>query len=112
MLTRARDTGAIRMVDDQRLQPTATADLAPALVDAVIAGRTGLLHLTSPDACSWFEFTQAIMELTDTPVDLQPVKTTTSPGQPDRPLNGVLASTTYHSLPPWRDQLSRYLRGG
>ena len=37
MIARARETGQLKMVADQRLQPTFTADLAEALVDAVRA---------------------------------------------------------------------------
>src|SRR3954452_19565146 len=62
MIGRARETGALKMVADQYLQPTFTEDLAAALVDAVRRDVSGLLHLTNSGACSWFEFTEAIME--------------------------------------------------
>ena len=39
MLARAREQGALKMVADQRLSPTYTADLAAALVEAVERGR-------------------------------------------------------------------------
>ena len=35
MIARAREQGALRVVADQRLQPTFTADLAAAIVAAV-----------------------------------------------------------------------------
>ena len=35
MIARAREQGSLRMVADQRLQPTFTADLAAAIVAAV-----------------------------------------------------------------------------
>jgi dTDP-4-dehydrorhamnose reductase len=53
MVARAKDRRALRMVADQRLQPTYTADLARSLIDAVDAGASGLLHLTASGACSW-----------------------------------------------------------
>ena len=56
------EQGALKMVADQRLQPTFTVDLAAALVEAVEAGAEGVLHLTAGGACSWFEFTEAIIE--------------------------------------------------
>src|SRR5205807_7367845 len=59
MVTRAQEQGALKMVADQRLQPTFTQDLAAAILEAVEADATGLLHLTAEGACSWFEFTQA-----------------------------------------------------
>ena len=63
VLGRAREQGALKMVADQRLQPTFTVDLAAALVEAVEAGAEGVLHLTAGGACSWFEFTEAIVDL-------------------------------------------------
>src|SRR5438132_1618355 len=45
LLDRARERGTVAMVADQRSSPTYTADLAPALVEAVDAGVEGVLHL-------------------------------------------------------------------
>ena len=112
MSARAREQGAIKMVADQRLQPTFTADLARALVDAVQRDAAGVVHLVSDDACSWFEFTEAIMELRGIDVDLTPVET--SSGGVHRPLNGVLARPRADALGlaklrPWREQLADYV---
>lgn len=114
MVARANEQGQLKMVADQRLQPTFTADLARALVDAVNAGAGGLLHLTASGACSWFEFTEAIMELAGIDVPIEPVQTTIGPGQPDRPLNGVLARPRADALGlaplrPWREALADYM---
>lgn len=112
MITRARETGALKMVADQRLTPTATADLAAALVEASDRGIGGLLHLTNAGACSWYEFTVAIMEEAGIEVPIEAV--TTSGGGADRPLNGVLSCARAEAaglgpLPHWRDALRRYL---
>jgi dTDP-4-dehydrorhamnose reductase len=114
MLTRAREPGQLKMVADQRLQPTFTADLARALIDAVNADASGLVHVTASGACSWFEFTQAIMEIAGIEVPIEPVNTTIRPGQPDRPLNGVLARPRADALGlpelrHWREALAAYM---
>jgi dTDP-4-dehydrorhamnose reductase len=117
MIGRARSAdgpGALKMVADQRLQPTFTADLAAALIDAVNADAAGVVHLTAAGACSWFEFTEAIMELAGIDVPIEPVQTTIGPGQPDRPLNGVLARPRADAiglteLRPWREALADYM---
>ncbi len=44
MVGRARDQGALKMVADQRLSPTFTADLAAGLIAAVEADATGILQ--------------------------------------------------------------------
>jgi dTDP-4-dehydrorhamnose reductase len=114
MVARARAQGALKMVADQRLQPTFTADLAQALIDAVNADASGLLHLTASGGCSWLEFTEAIMELAGIDVPIEPVQTTIAPGSPDRPLNGVLArpradALGLSELRPWRAALEEYM---
>ena len=114
MTARAKETGQIKMVDDQILQPTFTADLAAAIFDAVERDACGLVHLTAEDDCSWFEFTRKFLELQGIEAELEPVNTTVAPGQPARPLNGVLARPRADAiglprLPSWQDGLERYL---
>lgn len=111
MLTRAREGQQIRMVGDQRLQPTFTRDLAAALIEAVENGATGVLHLTAGGACSWLEFTQAIYEIAGIDV---PIEEVTTSGGVDRPLNGVLARPRADELGltplrDWREALEDYM---
>ena len=114
MLTRGRATGQLRMVADQRLQPTFTADLADALVDAVRRDAHGLVHLTNSGACSWFEFTQAIVENAGLGIPIESTETVIEAGGVDRPLNGVLARPRADAiglpeLRPWREALDDYM---
>jgi dTDP-4-dehydrorhamnose reductase len=115
MVARAKEQGELRMVADQRLNPTFTADLARGVLDAVEAGAGGVLHLTNAGDCSWFEFTEAIMELAGIDVPIEPVATTRPPGGADRPLNGVLARPRADELGlaplrGWREGLEDYMR--
>jgi dTDP-4-dehydrorhamnose reductase len=114
MLARAREQGALKMVADQRLTPTYTADLAQALVAAVETDVRGLLHVTNAGSCSWHEFTLAIMELAGADVAVDAVPTVRQPGAADRPLNGVLSCERAHrsglpGLRPWRAALEEYM---
>jgi dTDP-4-dehydrorhamnose reductase len=114
MAARAREQGALRMVADQRLSPTFTADLARAILDAVEHGAQGVVHLTSAGACSWLEFTEAIMEIAGIDVPIEAVATTVPAGGADRPLNGVLANHAaerlgLRPLRPWREGLEDYM---
>ncbi len=102
------------MVSDQLLAPTFTSDLAIAVVEAAAADATGVVHLTAGGSCSWFEFTQAILELAGLDVPLEAVSTTIAPGSPDRPLNGVLARPRADELGltplrAWREALVAYM---
>jgi dTDP-4-dehydrorhamnose reductase len=115
MIARAHEQGALRMVADQRLQPTFTADLAAAILAAVMSGATGIVHLTASGACTWHEFTTAIMAGAGIEVPVEPVATVIAPGGVDRPLNGVLARTRADALElpelrGWQEALSDYMQ--
>ena len=115
MLSRAREQGALKMVADQRLSPTYTADLAGSLIEAVVEGDVrGLLHVTNAGSCSWHEFTLAIMDIAGLEVPVEPVDTVRPPGGADRPLNGVLSCDRARDaglaeLRPWREALEDYM---
>jgi dTDP-4-dehydrorhamnose reductase len=117
MLARAESGEAIRMVADQRLTPTFTGDLAAAVIEAVGREASGILHLTNSGACSWHEFTLAILDLAGVEARVEPVNTVRQAGAADRPLNGVLASERADALGlaplrQWREALAAYLELG
>jgi dTDP-4-dehydrorhamnose reductase len=115
LLGRVERGEPVRMVSDQRLTPTFTADLAGGVVAAVEADATDVLHLTNDGSCSWHEFTLAILERAGHDVPVEAVATAGRPGLADRPLNGVLSNETAEGLGlaplrPWRDALDDYMR--
>jgi dTDP-4-dehydrorhamnose reductase len=91
MLARARAGTPLSVVEDQTLAPTYTPDLAAAIVEAIHANVTGVLHLTASGVCSWHQFTLSIMSHAGLDVEVTPSRTVVGPGGIDRPLNGVLA---------------------
>ena len=114
MLARAREQDALRVVADQRLQPTFTADLARAVLEAVEARAEGVLHLTAAGECSWHEFTVAILEEAGLETPVHATETVIPAGGVDRPLNGVLARPRTDALGlaplrPWREALADYM---
>jgi dTDP-4-dehydrorhamnose reductase len=114
MLARAVEKDRLKMVDDQRLNPTFTADLAAVIIEAVEHDATGLLHLTNSDDCSWHEFTVEILRLAGINVPVESVATTRPPGGAHRPRNGMLArpradAVGIRRLRPWRAALAEYM---
>jgi dTDP-4-dehydrorhamnose reductase len=114
MIARARQQRSLRVVADQRLQPTFTADLAGAIIAGVDAGATGIVHLTASGECSWHEFTVAIIARAGIDVPVEPVSTVIPPGGVTRPLNGVLARPRADALGlpmlrHWEDALTDYM---
>ena len=112
MIKRAREQGALKVVADQRLSPTYTADLAEGIIAAVDEDVSGLLHMGNSGSCSWYEFTLAILEIAGIDVPVEPTQTVRPAGAADRPLNGVLCSERASqggTLRPWRAALEDYM---
>ena len=114
MIKRAQEQGALKMVADQIVQPTFTADLAGAILAGAEDGATGIVHLTASGACSWHAFTAAIMARAGIEVPIEPVNTVIAPGGVDRPLNGVLSRPRADALGlpvlrSWEEALSDYM---
>jgi len=113
MLRKATAGESIRVVNDQTLTPTATADLARVLRQLVLTNAFGLYHMTCEGECSWYEFTQGIFELAGLKADLSPVSSTAFASPVKRPSYSVLSKRKLAalglSMPHWRDALAGYL---
>lgn len=115
MLRRARQRAPIRVVGDQVLSPTYTADLANAVAQLLAADLPGgVYHLTNSGACSWFEFARQIFALCGLEPDLQPTTSAALGAPARRPANSVLANTRLAALGlgplrPWPEALAAYL---
>jgi dTDP-4-dehydrorhamnose reductase len=120
MLRLARESGEIRVVDDQRGCPTAASELARAIVAAsgrllAGSGEFGTFHFCGAGATSWHGFAQAIFELGDGPQPkLVAIPTSAYPTRARRPANSVLDGAKFRRLygvagRPWRESLARCL---
>lgn len=114
MLRAAAQGKRLRVVSDQVVTPTATADLARKVVELIRTGSYGLYHVTAQGACSWYEFAQTILELSNVHADLEPVTAEAFGAPARRPAYSVLRNRGLEmlgldDLPPWQDGLRRYL---
>jgi dTDP-4-dehydrorhamnose reductase len=113
MLKKALAGDAIKVVDDQVLTPTYTADLAAATRKLIQTGKFGLYHLSSEGECSWYEFTRHILDSAGVKAALSPCKTSDFFSPVKRPAYSVLSKAKFRSLglsiPSWEDALPRYL---
>ncbi|MFW5475062.1 dTDP-4-dehydrorhamnose reductase [Knoellia sp. CPCC 206450] len=110
----AGERETLAVVDDQRGQPTWTADLADALVRLVDADAPGgIWHGTSAGETTWFGFTRAIFEVLGLdPERVTPTTTEAFPRPAPRPAYSVLGHDRWQEagldpLPDWRDALRR-----
>ena len=115
MLGLAQQGQPIRVVTDQVLTPTSSADLARALCPLIHTDRFGLYHLTNTGQCTWFEFAREIFRLAGLSPDLQPTTSEALARKARRPAYSVLDNFNYRAagfpdLPPWEEALADYLR--
>ncbi|HEU0087339.1 MAG TPA: dTDP-4-dehydrorhamnose reductase [Pseudonocardiaceae bacterium] len=117
-LERERDT--VRVVCDQRGNPTWTADLADGLIALALAADrvpAGVLHCVNAGSTTWFGLARAVFaEIGADPQRVQPCSTAEFPRPAPRPANSVLdtSSWTAAGLPalrPWRDALTAFVSG-
>ena len=115
MLRLAKERGQVRVVEDEILTPTFTADIAARLPGLVETQAYGLYHLTAGGQCSWHEFTRAIFDLAKTDAELLATTRADFPTKARRPAYSVLENAAFKKLgladlPQWRDGLARYMR--
>jgi dTDP-4-dehydrorhamnose reductase len=114
MLRKAQAGDPVRVVNDQILTPTSTADLAKAVVQLIETNSYGLYHITNEGECSWFEFARAIFEISRLQVPLTPVATAEFDSSVMRPAYSVLSKEKLGRIgivmPDWKTGLVRYLR--
>ena len=114
VVNRAGAGEPLQVVDDQRGAPTATVDLAPALVRLAAGNHFGTFHVTSAGDCTWWELARHVVERAGLTAAVE--KTTTARfGRPaPRPAYSVLSNRLYElatgqRMPHWRDAVDRYL---
>ena len=110
-----REQGALRVVDDQVMSPTSTADVARILLRMLMEGCVpGVHHVVNGGTATWFRFAEEIIRQTDTDASVSPCTSDEYPTRAARPrfsaLDNSRVSARFHSLPPWQEALERYLR--
>lgn len=105
----------IRVVDDQWVTPTASAELAACIRELIRTDRYGLFHLTCQGECTWFGFAQKIFALLGKTPCLEPVDSRSYGARARRPLYSVLENRRakeigLRDLPPWENALEDYLK--
>ena len=115
MIRAAREKGRLRVVDDQTMSPTASADVAHVVLRMVKDGcAPGIYHVVNGGSATWFEFASEIVRRTGVAADVEPCATDEYPLRAQRPrysvLNNAKASAAFGDMPAWQDALERYLR--
>ncbi len=121
MLKLGRDRETLSVIFDQVGTPTYAGDLAKAVLDIVSNSRVTqqnpvfeAYHYSNEGACSWYDFAQAIFELSDIKCHLTPIETKDYPTPAKRPHYSLLNKVKFKqdfglSIPYWKDSLKTCL---
>jgi dTDP-4-dehydrorhamnose reductase len=114
MLKLAKERGEVRVVEDEMVTPTSTAELARQIVKLSRSDQYGLYHATAESSCSWYEFAREIFALTETPVRLKAAAPGEFPAKVARPKYSVLENRALKArglnlFRQWQDGLQEYL---
>lgn len=121
------DKNPLNVVYDQIGSPTYARDLADTILQMILSLEQkkyvephlwGTYHYTNEGVASWYDFAQAIFELSkqtkDKKVNLQPIRSAQYPTPAERPSYSVLDKSKIKQhfdieIPHWRDALKRCL---
>jgi dTDP-4-dehydrorhamnose reductase len=114
MLKLSGEREELRVVDDEFVTPTPTAQIARQLVELGRSSEYGLYHATAEGSCSWFDFAAAIFDMTGTRIRLERARPGEFPAKVPRPKysvleNKALKSKSLNVFTSWQEGLSHYL---
>jgi dTDP-4-dehydrorhamnose reductase len=114
MMRLMKERESINVVSDQVGSPTYAADLANAIMRIIEnnnAGKAkGIFHYSNEGQISWYEFAQAIKELTGSKCAVNPIPSSAYPTPAKRPQYSLLDKTRIRTvfgidIPHWRESL-------
>lgn len=114
ILKKGKELGKLRVVYDQVGGPTYAGDLARVILDimpeVVNAGSMEVYHYANEGVISWYDFANAIIDISGINCILEPVETKAYPTPAARPSYSVFNKTKFKerfgiAIPYWRDSL-------
>ncbi len=114
MLRLARERGHVKVVNDQAMSPTATADVARMLL-RMVSERcdVGTYHVVNSGCATWCEFAREIFAQAGVDAHVTPCGSEDFPSRALRPRYSVLSTrkvaARFGALRSWQEGLGRYL---
>lgn len=114
MMRLGRERGALKVVNDQRGNPTNAADLAHHLLKLAATQQYGVYHCTGSGECSWYDFACKIMEYAKINAAVSPCTTEEYGSPTKRPAyssldNLMLRCTVGDEMRDWQDALKCFI---
>jgi dTDP-4-dehydrorhamnose reductase len=114
ILKKGKELGKLKVVYDQVGGPTYAGDLARVILDIMPevakAGSMEVYHYANEGVISWYDFANAIIDISGIDCILEPVETKAYPTPAARPSYSVFNKTKFKerfgiAIPYWRDSL-------
>jgi dTDP-4-dehydrorhamnose reductase len=114
MIRVGSEKGKLRVISDQIMSPTSTADIADSILKAIMQKIPfGIYHAVNSGQASWYEFAKKIIDKTHLNVTVEPVKASEYLSKIARPLFSALDNNKLSRLVgptrAWEDALDDYL---
>ena len=117
ILRLSSERDSLKVIYDQIGAPTYAADLAKVIV-SIINSKTwhsGTYHFSNEGAISWYDFAQAIVDLTRLSTNIIPCRTEEYPTKAKRPFYSVLDKSKIKGqygieIPYWRESLAKCIK--
>ena len=112
MLKLGAERDELKIISDQIGTPTYAIDLAHCILKIVSSSSQeyGIYHYSNEGVASWYDFAQAVFDISATAVKVLPIRTYEYPTKATRPLFSVMdkskiKKTFSLEIPYWRDSL-------
>lgn len=112
MLRLAKEKDVLSIVSDQVGTPTYAGDLAEVIIKIIATDSSdyGIYHYSNEGVASWYDFAKAIFDLSNSDIELHPIRSEAYPTPAERPAFSVMdkskiKSTWDVTIPYWRDSL-------
>lgn len=114
MIKFGRERGVLKVVADQFMSPTSTADIAAALLKLLRQeAAPGIYHVVNSGSATWAAFASRIIERADVAARVVPITSAEFPTKAKRPPYSVLSnaklSAAIGGMRPWEEALDAYL---
>jgi dTDP-4-dehydrorhamnose reductase len=114
MIRIGKEKGALRVVSDQTMSPTATIDIANVIMRMLKKEvAPGIWHVVNSGAATWYEFAKQIIERSGVMASVTPIASAEFPTAARRPVYSVLdnskISNAVGAMRSWQEALDDYL---
>lgn len=113
MVKLGTEKGFLKVVDDQKGNPTNAADLSHHILTLAPTCEYGIYHCTGEGECTWYEFAKEIIKLAGVNATVSPCTTEEFPRPAKRPAyscleNMMLSATVGNKMRDWKEALKAY----